>query len=180
MALLPILSAPHPVLSAKAKPVGAVTDALRTLLDDMAETMYAAPGVGLAAPQIGQGIRVVVIDPAAGGGEDDEGNEIPPRLRKLVNPEIVEGWGDTISIEEGCLSVPELYLEVPRHQFIRVSYLDEDGESQEIEFAGWDAIVVQHELDHLEGVTLYDRASKLKRRLYLRQKKKAEKALAKS
>ena len=172
MAIRPILEAPHPILSQVARPVAAVTPEIRALLEDMAETMYDAPGVGLAAPQVGEPIRAIVFDPVA-GDYDEDGNRVPSQLHMLVNPEIVEGWGDIISIEEGCLSVPDLLLEVPRNEHIRVRALNEQGEQVEHEFSGYVAIIVQHELDHLEGVTLFGRASKLKRRRYVARRKKA-------
>lgn len=172
MAILDILEAPHPILAQKARPVGAgeFGDALRARLDDMAETMYAAPGVGLAAPQVGDGRRMVVIDP---GYEDEEGNTHKGRdLLALVNPEIVERGADTIVWEESCLSVPEMYIDVTRARRVRVRFQDATGAFQERWFEEFPAVVVQHELDHLYGRTLYDRASRLKRARYLARRKK--------
>lgn len=172
MAVLEILTAPHPILAAKARPVR--TDefgpSLKTLLSDMAETMYAAPGVGLAAPQVGDGRRIVVADLA------DDGSEKNPQRGKnlvyLVNPEIIERSKETIVWEESCLSVPEYYQDVTRAKRVRVRWQDGDGGAHEQWFAEFPAIILQHELDHLEGVTLLERSSRLKKSRYLSRKHK--------
>jgi peptide deformylase len=125
MALLPILTAPDPRLKAKAKPVERVDESVRQLMDDMLETMYAAPGIGLAAPQVGVGKRVIVLDLAKDGE--------PPTPLKLANPEIVWASDEDAVFEEGCLSVPEHYAEVARPAAVRIRYLDYDDEIREME-----------------------------------------------
>lgn len=172
MAVLEILTAPHPVLAAKARAVR--TDEfgpkLKTLLSDMAETMYAAPGVGLAAPQVGDGRRIIVADLA------DDGSEKNPQRGKhlvfMVNPEIIERSKETIVWEESCLSVPEYYQDVTRAKRVRVRWLDGDGGGHEAWYEEYPAIILQHELDHLEGVTLLERSSRLKKSRYLSRRTK--------
>ena len=166
MSILPILIAPHPTLKAKAKKVAEVDDALRTLLDDMLDTMYDAPGIGLAANQIGSLQRVLVMD----CGGRDEGEE--PRPIKLVNPEIVAVSEELSSYEEGCLSIPEQFADVERPAVVRVKYLDETGKKQEREFDGLEATCVQHEIDHLDGILFVDHLSNLKRNMLMKKLKK--------
>ena len=143
------------VLKAKSLPVEGVDDALRALMDDMLETMYAAPGIGLAAVQIGEPKRVIVMDLAREGEE--------PRPRYYVNPEIVWASDETAPYEEGCLSVPEVYDEVERPARVRLRYLDYQGDAVEEEADGLFAVCIQHEMDHLEGVLFIDHLSRLKR-----------------
>jgi peptide deformylase len=142
-------------LKKKSVPVEAVDDALRTLMDDMLETMYAAPGIGLAAIQIGEPVRVLVMDLSHG----DE----PKQPHFFVNPEIVWASEETVAWEEGCLSVPEIYDEVERAARVRVRYLDYDGKPVEEEAEGRLADCIQHEMDHLNGVLFIDHLSRLKR-----------------
>ncbi len=177
MPILPIVEVPDPILSARAEEVAAVTPEVRQLIDDMAETMYAAPGVGLAAPQVGRGVRVIVADLDLAEADDQRGDEAEPRreLYALVNPEIVVREG-VCMFEEGCLSVPEFTLDVERAEHIVVRGLDRDGNPIEIEATGFPAVVLQHEIDHLDGVTLIDRVSGLKRRLYLKKQIKKKRA----
>ena len=167
MALRTILIAPDPVLKAKAKPVEAVTDELRTLMDDMLETMYQAPGIGLAAPQVGVSQRVIVVDIS----RDDE----PKAPLRMVNPELVWVSDEDSTYEEGCLSVPEHYADVVRPAEIRVTYLDRDGKKQEMKADGLLATVIQHEMDHLEGILFIDHLSSLKRNMILRKLLKSKK-----
>jgi len=169
MAILEIIEAPHPLLALKAREVreDEFGEALAAHVSDMAETMYAAPGVGLAAPQVGDSRCVVVADP--GSGEEDEGRV----LYQMVNPRIVARSRETTEGEEQCLSVPELTVKVKRHERVEIAWRDPWGEAHQQWFDGWAAVVVQHELDHLTGTTLYDRASALKRSRYLRARKKA-------
>ena len=169
MALLPILVAPHPILKAKAKPVDAVDAEVRQMMDDMLETMYDAPGIGLAAPQIGVGSRVIVLD-IAGEGE-------PKAPMAMVNPELTWVSDEDATYEEGCLSVPEHYADVVRPARIRVAYLDRDGKKQELEAEGLLATVIQHEMDHLEGILFIDHLSNLKRNMILRKLLKSRKVL---
>ena len=170
MAKLPILVAPDPRLKAKSRPVAKVDASVRRLMDDMLETMYAAPGIGLAAPQVGELTRVIVVDIA----KDDE----PKNPHLLANPELVWVSDEDSSYEEGCLSVPEHYAEVTRPSRIRVRYLDRDNEMRELEAEGLLATVIQHEMDHLEGILFIDYLTSLKRNMILRKLLKARKAEA--
>jgi len=169
MAIRPIVVAPDPILKAKAKPVESVDDAVRQMMDDMLETMYEAPGIGLAAPQIGVGQRVIVMDIA----REDE----PKAPRCMVNPELVWVSDEDATYEEGCLSVPEHYADVARPARIRVNYLDREGKKQELEADGLLATVIQHEMDHLEGILFIDHLSNLKRNMILRKLLKSRKVL---
>jgi peptide deformylase len=168
MATLKIYTYPDEVLKKKAQPVKVVDDDMKKLIDDMAETMYTAPGVGLAANQVGVLKRVVVIDVEYTDGA--------PHLFAFVNPEIVERSGKCIS-EEGCLSLPGINEEVERAEKVVVRALDRNGDSFELTAEGFLAAAVQHELDHLDGVVLLDRLSFLKRRMLSRElvKRKQEK-----
>lgn len=162
MALLPILTAPHPVLAKKARDVkpDEVGPDLARLLSDMAETMYAAPGVGLAAPQIGDGRRIIVVDSG-----DEEGHG----LLKMVNPTITARSQEVIHWRETCLSVPDLEVEVARARHLQVTWLDENGAEQKGEFHDFEAVILQHELDHLLGTVLLDRVSAFRRSRYLKK-----------
>jgi len=161
MAKLTILEFPDPRLRTKAAPVEVVDDAVRQLIGDMFETMYAAPGIGLAATQVDVHKRLLVADVSA--------DQSDPRV--LINPEILEKDGVTVS-DEGCLSVPGYYEEVERAEHIRVRFLDRQGEPQEVEAEGLIAICIQHEMDHLEGKLFVDYLSEAKRQ---RIRKKLEK-----
>ena len=169
MSLRMILVAPDPVLKAKSKPVETVDAEVRQMMDDMLETMYDAPGIGLAAPQIGVSRRVIVLDIA----REDE----PKAPLCMANPELVWVSDDDATYEEGCLSVPEHYAEVARPAHIRVTYLDRDGKKQELEAEGLLATVIQHEMDHLDGVLFIDHLSSLKRNMILRKLLKSRKVL---
>jgi peptide deformylase len=172
MALLPIITAPDPRLKRVATPVESVDDDVRRLMDDMLETMYAAPGVGLAAPQVGVLKRVIVADVARTGEE--------PQPMCLANPEIV-GASEEISVfEEGCLSLPEHFAEVKRPDKVRIRYLDYENEIREQDMDGFLATCIQHEIDHLDGVLFVDRISSLKRGMILRKLTKLKKADAKA
>ncbi|KAA0687074.1 peptide deformylase [Azospirillum brasilense] len=168
MAVLDILVAPHPVLKQKAKPVEKVDARIAKLMDDMVETMYAAKGIGLAAPQIGILERVIVVDVH---DKDEKPNPI-----RLANPEIVWKSDETSVCEEGCLSVPDQYAEVTRPSSVRVRYLDETNETREIEAEGMLATCIQHEIDHLNGVLFVDYLSMLKRNMILRKVQKMQRA----
>ncbi|GAC1351934.1 MAG: peptide deformylase [Polyangiales bacterium] len=156
MAVRTILHYPDPRLREKALPVAKVTAEIRQLVDDMAETMYAAPGVGLAATQVGAPHRIFVVDTAS----DDE----PSKLQVFINPEILARDGDLIW-EEGCLSFPGVVEEITRAATVRVRALDIDGTAFELEAEGLLAIACQHELDHLDGVLMIDRMGMLKKRI---------------
>jgi len=157
MALLKILHYPDPVLKKVATPVTVFDERLRRLAADMAETMYAAPGVGLAAPQVGVSERLVVIDCSP----RDEG----PGLLTVINPEILAAEED-ICEEEGCLSVPGYYAKVPRKSRVKVKYQDLDGQQRMIEADGLWAVAFQHEIDHLDGVLFVDHLSPLKKGMF--------------
>ena len=170
MALLPILKYPDPRLHKVAKPVEQVDDRIRQLVRDMAETMYAAPGVGLAATQVDVHERVVVIDVSENG--DD--------LHALINPEIIWKSEETQTYEEGCLSVPEIYGEVERSANIRVRALNEHGKSVEFDAEGLLAVCVQHELDHLQGKVFVEYLSMLKQNRIRTRLRKQERDTAKA
>jgi peptide deformylase len=170
MAIRPIIETPDPVLRQVSAPVETVDDSVRALIDDMFETMYAAPGIGLAAIQVGVPQRVLVVDLQE--PEAEEG----PAVRKplvFVNPEIVETSPTLQAYSEGCLSVPEMYAEVERPDRIRARWLDRDGKAHDEELEGLLAICLQHEIDHLEGVLFIDHLSRLKRDMLLRKLAKA-------
>jgi peptide deformylase len=168
MAKLDIIIAPDPRLKAKAKPVDQVDDRIVKLMDDMLETMYTAPGIGLAAPQVGVLERVLVVD-IAGKGE-------PPQPVRMVNPEIVWQSDGLATYNEGCLSFPDQYADVTRPAEARIRYIDENNQPQELDAKGLLATCVQHEIDHLEGVLFIDHLSSLKRNIVLRKLSKWKKA----
>jgi len=170
MALLPIITAPDPRLKLKAKPVAEVDDEVRRLMDDMLETMYAAPGIGLAAPQVGVARRVIVVDTAR------EGEEAKPL--KIANPEILWRSDELATYSEGCLSLPDHYADVERPAAIKLRYLDYQNEIRTIDLEGLAATCVQHEMDHLEGVLFVDHISALKRNIILRKLAKAKRLKA--
>ncbi len=173
MALLDILIHPDPRLKKVCPPVTVVTDDLRRLADDMLQTMYAAPGIGLAAPQVGVLTRLIVMDCVK-----EEGAE--PRPMALFNPEVTWASDETNTYEEGCLSIPDQYADVERPAEVRVRWLDRDGKAQEEQFDGLWATCVQHEIDHLNGKLFIDYLKPLKRQLITRRmvKLKREKARA--
>lgn len=160
-----ILHYPEPVLSRKAEPVSEFDASLKQLAEDMAETMYAAPGVGLAAPQVGVSKRLTVIDCAP----KDEA----PQLMTLVNPEIIAAEGECFE-EEGCLSVPDFYASVYRKSQVRVRYQDLNGETRQLDADGLLAIACQHEIDHLDGILFIDRLSPLKRSMFRKKWQKLQ------
>lgn len=163
----PLIILPDPVLRQLSKPLERVDDSVRKLADDMLETMYDAPGIGLAAIQIGEPVRMLVIDLA----KEDE----PKAPQVFINPQIV-ATGDEASVyEEGCLSIPDYYAEVERPATLTVSYVDRDGKEQTVEADGLLATCLQHEIDHLNGVLFIDHISKLKRDMVMRKFKKLAK-----
>ncbi len=172
MAVLPIIVAPDPRLNRDSRPVAKVDESVRKLMADMLETMYLAPGIGLAAPQVGVLKRVIVVDCAKG--------EEAPEPHKLANPEILWHSDERMTNSEGCLSLPEHYADVTRAAEIRVRYLDEQNEIRELHAKGLLATVIQHEIDHLDGVLFVDHLSSLKRGIILRKlaKTKRQKAPA--
>jgi len=172
MARLPIVIAPNPVLKTKAKTVQTIDDGTRRLLDDMLETMYEAPGIGLSANQVGVLQRVIVLDVARA----DE----KPQPLKMVNPEILWHSEELATYNEGCLSLPEQYADVTRPAQIKFRYLDEHGHRREMQAEGLLCTCVQHEIDHLDGVLFVDHLSALKRNMILRKLSKAQKAKSES
>jgi peptide deformylase len=163
MAIRSILQYPDKRLRSRAEPVRAVTPEILTLIEDMKETMYAAPGCGLAAPQIGVGLRLFIVDTAA----DDE----PSALRVLINPEFVSREGKAVW-EEGCLSFPGVHEEIERAEKVTVSAINERGERFELQAEGLLGVALQHENDHLDGILMIDHMGVLKRRLALRKLQK--------
>ena len=168
MAQLPIITAPDPRLKIKARPVPAVDNKVRRLMDDMLDTMYGAIGIGLAAPQVGQSSRVIVLDVARDGEK--------PQPLQLANPEILWRSPELTTGNEGCLSLPEHYAEVTRPAKIRLRYLDYQNEIREIEASGLLAMCLQHEIDHLDGVLFVDHISSLKRGMILRKLAKTKRS----
>ena len=167
MTIRPILTAPDPRLKAVSKDVEAVDDTIRALIDDMADSMYAADGIGLAAVQIGVPKRVLVIDL-----DQKEGKKNP---RAYINPKILWASDEVAVYEEGCLSVPEIWDDVERPARIKAEYLDRDGVKQELEADGLLATCLQHEMDHLNGVLFIDHLSRLKRDMILKKLAKQRK-----
>ena len=167
MAVREIIKLPDPILRRISAPVAAVTDDIRKIMDDMLATMYDAPGIGLAAIQIGVPQRIIVIDLA----KDDE--EKAPLY--LVNPEIVEASEELADYEEGCLSIPDFFEMVSRSKQVKIRYLDRQGEKRELDCTGVLATCVQHEIDHLNGVLFIDYISKLKRDRIVKKFTKAQK-----
>lgn len=163
MAKLPILLYPDPRLHTVAAKVVAVDDKIRKLINDMGETMYAAPGVGLAATQVDVHLRIIVVD----------SSPTRDQLRVFINPELIESSGKA-DCEEGCLSVPGIYEKVTRAQHIRVRALDAQGEVFELPAEGLEAVCIQHEMDHLQGKVFVEKLSRLKRQRILGKIKKRQ------
>lgn len=174
MAIREIIVLPDKQLRLVSKPVEQVTPAIRKLADDMFETMYDAPGIGLAAIQIAQPLRLITMDLAK---RDDDG-ESQPRPRVFINPEIIGKSEDMSVYEEGCLSIPDYYEEVERPARVRIRFTDLDGKIQEEDAEGLFATCIQHEIDHLNGVLFVDYLSKLKRDRVLKKFTKAAKRAA--
>ncbi|MEM9797873.1 MAG: peptide deformylase [Pseudomonadota bacterium] len=169
----PILIHPDPRLKTICDPVADLTDDLRALADDMLETMYAAPGIGLAAPQVGVMSRLIVLD-------CEKGDDAEPRPTIMFNPEIIEASEETGTYEEGCLSIPDQYAEVSRPAEVIVGWIDRDGTERRAQLAGLWATCVQHEIDHLNGKLFIDYLGPMKRQMITRkmQKLKREQARA--
>jgi peptide deformylase len=157
MAILTIRHYPDPVLQQVAQPIPEIDETTKALAQDMVETMYAAPGVGLAAPQVGISQRLIVLDCSPKGE--------PAQLIIAVNPEIVSREGEQFE-EEGCLSVPDYYCRIHRAQRVRVRFLDLQGQTVEMESEGFQAVAFQHEIDHLDGLLFVDRLSSLKKSMF--------------
>ena len=167
MAVLPIIIAPDPRLKLVSEPVDAVDDEVRRLMDDMLESMYAARGIGLAAPQVGVTKRVIVLDLAH--------HEAAPDPLRMANPEIVAAGDDLVTFQEGCLSLPEHWADVTRIQSVTVRYRDHENEVRSLDADGMLATCIQHEMDHLEGILFVDHISSLKRNIILRKLVKTKK-----
>lgn len=167
MTLRPILKLPDPALRRVAAPVGEVDDEVRDLMDDMLQTMYDAPGIGLAAVQVGVPKRIIVVDCA--------GKEEEPAPLRLINPEIIQASDEMREREEGCLSIPDVYEMVTRPAACRVRFLDETGTEREMDCEDLLATCIQHEVDHLNGVLFIDHISRLKRERITRKFTKAAK-----
>jgi peptide deformylase len=174
MAIRPLVILPDAQLRLVSKPVEAVTSEVRTLVEDMFETMYDAPGIGLAAIQIGVPLRVVTIDlskPEAKEGEEPE----PRKPQVFINPQVTWSSEEFSAYEEGCLSIPEYYEEVERPAQVKVRYMDLDGRTQEVAADGLLATCLQHEIDHLDGILFIDHLSRLKRERVTKKFAKAAK-----
>lgn len=176
MATLPIYVVPHPVLKRVADPVSNITDDHRRLVENMLDTMYAAPGIGLAAPQIGQSMRILVLDVDQPRAENED-EELPVEKRRgkpqvFINPELLWSSEEMNVYDEGCLSIPGQYAEVERPKIVRVKALDQNGKQFEVEADGLFATCLQHEIDHLNGVLFTDHLSSLKRDMVMRKLKK--------
>jgi peptide deformylase len=183
MAILPILEVPDPRLKTISTPVEVFDDALRMLIDDMFETMYDAPGIGLAAIQVGVAKRALVIDlqePAEHDHEHGEhcnhNHDVVRNPRVFINPQILDPSNDYASYSEGCLSVPDQYADVERPALIRARWQDLDGNFHEEKMDGLMATCLQHEMDHLEGILFIDHLSRLKRQMVLKKLEKQRKA----
>jgi peptide deformylase len=168
MAVRPIITLPDPILRKEAEPVERIDDAVRRLAEDMLATMYDAPGIGLAAPQVGVLRRLIVMDPA----KDDA----PKTPVVMINPKILERSDEMRLHEEGCLSIPEFTAEVERPAKTRIAYLDPEGKPHETELEGIWSTLVQHEIDHLNGVLFIDYLSRLKRDMVVRKFTKQKRA----
>ena len=174
MALREIIILPDKQLRLVSKPIEKVTPEIRKLADDMFETMYDAPGIGLAAIQVAQPLRLITMDLA----KPDQDGETKPEPRVFINPEIIASSEDLSVYEEGCLSIPEYYEEVERPAKVRVRYMDLDGKVHEEDAEGLYATCIQHEIDHLNGVLFIDHISKLKRDRIVKKFTKAAKRAA--
>jgi peptide deformylase len=174
MALRPVLQFPDPRLKRASEPIEKITDEIRVLANDMLEVMYDEPGIGLAAPQVGEAVRLIVVDTDWSSG-DEEDDELPDEERRnplvIVNPEIVHREGKLIW-SEACLSVPDFSAEVERSERVVVRGLDLDGNPVEEAAEQLRAVCFQHEIDHLDGVLFIDRISRLKRSMYVKKRKK--------
>jgi peptide deformylase len=178
MAILKIYETPNAMLRQISKPVEKVNDDIRALITDMFETMYDAPGIGLAAVQVGVPIRLLVMDLQEPENPDDPNSPVIKEPRVFINPEILEFSDHEVPYMEGCLSVPDQYADVMRPDRIKARWLDENGEKHEQELDGLLAVCLQHEMDHLEGVLFIDHLSKLKRDMVLKKLAKVRKERA--
>lgn len=169
MTILKIVKYPEPSLSQPSEKVDEIDDKIRQLIMDMGETMFSESGIGLAAPQVGVNKRILIYDTRA---DDPEKEDAPQEFTALINPEIVEASGSFISEEEGCLSVVDFRSDVKRYEQVRVKALDMDGNALDFTAQGLKGVIMQHEIDHLDGVLFIDRISALKRAMYKKKMKK--------
>ncbi len=170
MSLLPIIEIPDPLLRAQSSPVETVSEEIKRLIEGMFETMYEAPGIGLAAVQVAVPKRLLIIDLQEPEEEDGEGVKRP---HVFINPEIVQRSDGTKVYNEGCLSIPDQYAEIERPDVVRARWIDEKGKPREGEFAGLMSVCLQHEVDHLNGILFIDHLSRLKRDMVVRKVVKA-------
>ena len=175
MSLLPIIEVPDPLLRAQSAPVESVTDDITRLIEDMFQTMYAAPGIGLAAVQVAVPRRLLVIDLQEPDDPEDEEAEPVRRPHVFINPEILHRSEARKSYNEGCLSIPDQYAEIERPDIVRARWIDEKGKEQEGEFGGLMSVCLQHEVDHLNGVLFIDYLSRLKRDMVVKKVIKSRK-----
>lgn len=173
MSVLPIVTYNDPILKKETEPISENSEELQSLIDDMFETMYKASGVGLAAPQIGKSIQLFVMDADAITEEMEGEPDIGPVT--LINPKIIKKSDETVKMEEGCLSIPDVRDDVSRPESITVKFRDRDLNDQTMDATGWIARVIQHEIDHLQGVLFLDYLSAFKRRLHKSTLKKIDK-----
>jgi peptide deformylase len=172
MSLMPIIEIPDPILRAQSAPVESITDDISRLIRDMFDTMYAAPGIGLAAIQVAVPRRLLVID--LQDPEEEDGDPVR-RPHAFINPEILHSSDERKIYNEGCLSIPDQYAEVERPDIVRLRWIDEHGKAQEGEFDGLMSVCLQHEVDHLNGVLFIDHLSRLKRDMVVKKVLKARK-----
>ncbi len=165
MAILHIVTFPDPFLKNPTQPVTSIDDGIQQIIENMADTMYQAPGVGLAAIQAGIDKSIIIVDP--------DPNPEKRKFQAVINPKIVLNRGETLSEKEGCLSVPDFRSDVKRFERVVVKGMDRDGRPLEIDTDGLLAVILQHEIDHLNGILFIDRISALKRSLYTKKRKKA-------
>lgn len=166
MAIRPIVTYPDPFLAQKTRRVEEITPEMHTLIQDMIDTMIDAPGVGLAAPQVGSDLRIIVYDPDAGLSKEDDARDRTVNPRALINPEITDARGEVISENEACLSVPEYSADVKRFEAVSVTAMTPEGIHLDFKADGLQAVILQHEIDHLDGILFIDRISRLKRTMY--------------
>lgn len=173
MTILPLIEVPDPFLREKSLPVTVIDDKIKKLAVDMAETMIADYGIGLAAPQVGHHLRMIVIQPTNRDlcqPPEEETNTSPPQV--FINPEIIKHSETRKTYEEGCLSVPRVYAPIKRWDHVTLRWQTLDGETKEEEFTGLMAVIAQHEIDHLDGILFVDYLSKLKRDMLLKRMEK--------
>ncbi len=172
MAILKVLTYPEKSLLKPSVKVDHIDDEIKQLIQDMGETMFEAPGVGLAAPQVGVNKRVIVYDINAGEKNEEKNEDLKNEFRALINPEIIDASGSIVSKEEGCLSVLDYKADVKRYEKVTVKAVNIDGKKLEFNVEGIPAIIMQHEIDHLDGILFIDRISALKRAMYKKKVKK--------